>query len=105
MVNSDNVLQEIARLGFANIKNVYGTDGKMIPPHKLPPQVTASIVKFSERVIKSDGNQTIIERKYQLVDKRSSLELLGKHLKLFSDKVEIETGDITLEELIGTITA
>lgn len=102
-IKSDNVLQEIAKLGFANIKNIFDKDGKFIPVHKLPPEVAASLVEVTERIIKKEGDSVVIERKYKLADKKSSLELLGKHLKLFTDKIEHNiNGKMTLEELIAS---
>jgi phage terminase small subunit len=88
-ITADNVLNELAKLGFGNIKNLYTDTGQLIPIHELPPEISATITEVTERVITSEGESTVLERKYKVSDKRAALVDLGKHLKLFTDKTEL----------------
>jgi phage terminase small subunit len=50
---------------------------------------------------KGDGERRkVLRTKFKLADKRGSLELLGSHLKLFTEKIEI-TGDEALIERLA----
>ena len=87
-ITADRVLQELAKLAFGNIQNVYGADGQLIPPQDLPEEVAATITEVTERQVTSDGQAVVVERKYKLSDKRAALVDIGKFLKMFTDKVE-----------------
>lgn len=86
-ITADNVLQEIAKLGFSNIQNLYKEDGSLIPIHELPEEVAATITEVNTDSIGKE-EELIIKRKYKIADKGQNLERLGKHLKLFTDKTE-----------------
>lgn len=95
-ITSDRVLQEIARLGFADIRKVFTPTGQLRNIHELPEEVAASIASVEVVTrpsggVDEDGNREVeYVHKLKFWDKRGSLELLGKHLKLFTDKVEHE---------------
>lgn len=86
-ITADAVLQELAKLGFGNSKNLYDADGKLLHVKDMPEEVAATIQEITED-IHGSGDNEFIRRKYKTADKKSSLELLGKHLKLFTDKLE-----------------
>ena len=91
-ITADKVLQELAKLGFADIRNVFNEHGQLLPIHMLPAEVAASISSIevvTTRIPGSDPVEVEHTSKIKFWDKRGSLELLGKHLKLFTDKVEI----------------
>jgi phage terminase small subunit len=84
-ITADNVLREIACLGFQNAKRLVDAEGRFIPLHDLPDDVakTISSIDFTD----GPGGQRVT--KIRLCDKRASLELLGRNLKLFIDRVEL----------------
>ena len=87
-ITAEKVLQELAKLAFGNIKNLYDENGQLLHPRDLPDEVSATITEVTERVVQvGEGNATL-ERKFKVSDKKASLELLGKHLKLFTEKIE-----------------
>lgn len=92
-ITSDRVLQELAKIGFGNIQNLYDDEGNLLHPQDLPADVAATIQEVTEETINGKGKDAddIHRRKYKVADKKASLELLGKHLKLFTDKIEQET--------------
>jgi phage terminase small subunit len=116
-ITADRVLVELARMGFADIRQIFTESGQLKDIAALPDEVSAAVQQV-EVVAKlgadvdDDGNREIeYVHKIKLADKRSSLELLGKHLKLFADRVEhtgknggpIETKDLTDNDIARRI--
>jgi phage terminase small subunit len=117
-ITSDRVLQELAKIGFGNIKNLYDSAGNLLHVQDMPPEVTATIQEVTEEVLhgatakvkgevkgeEGDPEEVVgvvLRRKYKVADKKASLELLGKHLKLFTDKIELG-GGLTLKRIRKT---
>ena len=87
-VTADRVIRELARLAFSNVQDFVDADGKLLKPGDISRDDAAAIQEITESVVGSDDQSIVLNRKYKLSDKKASLELLGKHLKLFTDKVE-----------------
>lgn len=87
-ITAERVLQEIAKLAFGNIKNVYASNGQLIPPQDLPEDVSATITEVTEEQLGTGEGAVLVRRKYKIADKKANLELLGKHLRLFTDRLE-----------------
>lgn len=85
----------MARIAFADLRDFAEFDehGKLKPFNLrlLPDDVTAAIVEISED---KDGRV-----RFKLADKGAALRDLGKHLGMYSKKLEI-TGKVTLEDLV-----
>ncbi len=89
-IDADSVLQEIGLIGFANARDFFewSEEGvRLKPSSELTREQTSVISELQENV--SDGGTSI---KIKLYDKLSALEKLGKHLKLFTDKVQVDGG-------------
>lgn len=93
-ITSENVLKEIAKLGFADVRQIFNDDGALRGVTELNDDIAAA-VQSVEVVTTYNGEEDDNGRKMpqhthkiKLADKKGSLELLGKHLKLFTDKVE-----------------
>jgi phage terminase small subunit len=93
-ISAESVLQEIAKLGYSNIQNLYKEDGTVIPIHELSPEVAATITEVNEEVVKVDGASVTTKRKYKIADKGQNLERLGRHLKLFTDKIDVNLSTV-----------
>lgn len=87
-ITADNVLKELAKLGFGNMQNLYDNNGLLIPIHKLPSDVSATLQEIQTITTYDKDDKPIEKKRYKSADKKSSLELLGKHLKLFTEKVQ-----------------
>lgn len=108
-ITADRVLVELARMGFADIRHIFTASGELRDIATLPDEVAAAVqqvevVTKPSADLDKDGNRTVeYVHKIKLADKKASLELLGKHLKLFADRVEhtgkdgapIETKDLS----------
>lgn len=87
-INQDRVIQEIAKLAFLNPIDVIDMDEATIKGEANRDD-TACIASVKVKVIPSeDGN--ITEREVKTYDKLKALELLGKHLGMFTDKLKME---------------
>ena len=87
-INQDRVIQEIAKLAFLNPIDVIDMDEATIKGEANRDD-TACIASVKVKVIPGeDGN--ITEREVKTYDKLKALELLGKHLGMFTDKLKME---------------
>lgn len=90
-INANDVLREIAKLAFVDPRNLFDENGRLKPVTQLPDNIAASVASVevvTSRIPGSDPVEVEYTSKIKFWDKRASLELLGKHLKLFTDKVE-----------------
>lgn len=108
-VTADRVLGELAKLGFSNMMD-YATIDKNgqadIDLTKLTRDQAAAIQEITVDTTggQGDGERRLVLRtKLKLAEKRGALELLGKHLKLFPNKIEVggdDGGPIEVDEKI-----
>ena len=101
-VNADRVIQELARIAFVNAPDVIDLDRAAVLESATPDDTAAiSGVKVKRSI--TDSGETI-EREIKLADKIKELELLGKHLGMFTDKMElsgkVETGSEKLDAIL-----
>ncbi len=82
-ITVERVLNEIARLAFADIRNCFNADGTLKPLHELDDDTAAALVGMDVIEIENDGTTRVVAKKFKFADKKGSLELLGKHLKMF----------------------
>lgn len=100
-ITQDRVLQELAKIGFADIKDFlrFGTektlvgydeeDGEMVPVYDYKQVVE---VKPSEQVDGTLISEVSISAKgvfsFKMHDKMKALDMMGKHLGMFKDRIE-----------------
>lgn len=88
-ITSDKVLQELLLIARADISKAFNKDGSMKPIHDIPEDVRRAISGV-ETLETSLGKGTKCRTsKLKFWDKVAALGLLGKNLKLFSDKLEL----------------
>lgn len=94
-INNDTVLQEIAKMAFGNMLDyikVQADGTAYVDLSKLTREQAAAIQELSfEELMEGCGEDArpIKKVKFKLADKKGSLELLGKYLKLFSDTTPV----------------
>lgn len=87
-INQDRVIQELARIAFVNPQNVINTeDGSVRGDASEDDLVCIQSVKVKTMNGEKGYSE---EREVRLNDKMKALELLGKHLGMFKEKVEVE---------------
>lgn len=98
-VTQDEVLLELKKVAFFDISKAYDEEGNLLSVHEMPEETRkaiAGIEVFTELDYGSDKDQVGDDikkivgktKKLKLNDKLKALEMLGRHLKLFTDKVE-----------------
>ena len=99
-VNAERVVQELAKIAFVNAAEVIDPKTATVKEDALP-EDTAAIQSVKVKTFCEDG----LEREIKMADKLKALELLGKHLGMFKDRIELSGGLDTekskLDDLIG----
>lgn len=103
-VVSDDILRELTRIGLYDIRSIFAADGTVKPIAEWPEDVaracsTIDVVEIFETV----GGQRIQTgqlKKIRFLDKLKALELLGKHLRLFIDRID-HSGRVSLADLVA----
>lgn len=99
-ITADRVIEEIARLAFFDPRKFFNQDGSPIPIQELDDDTAMALAGMDvmEEFEGSGADRVFVgyTKKFKLTDKRASLELLGKHLKLFTDKTEVSNPDGSL---------
>ena len=91
-VNADRVVMELAKIAFVNANEVIDPKTATIREDAVP-EDTAAIQSVKVKTFGEDG----LEREIKMADKLKALELLGKHLGMFKDKVEL-SGSLEAEK-------
>jgi phage terminase small subunit len=101
-ITGERVLNELALLGFSNMLDYIsvGENGAArVDLSKLTRDQAAAmqeitVEEFTERTGEDEDGKPTFENmrrtKFKLTDKRGALVDLGRHLKLFTDKVQVE---------------
>lgn len=88
-INQDRVIQELARIAFVNPQNVI--DSKDASVREDATEDDLACIQSVKVKTMSGEKGSSVEREVRLNDKMKALELLGKHLGMFKDKLELET--------------
>ena len=87
-INQDRVIQELARIAFVNPQNVIDSEDASVREDATEDDLACI---QSVKVKTMDGAKgKSVEREVRLNDKMKALELLGKHLGMFKDKLEVD---------------
>jgi phage terminase small subunit len=81
-VKADEVLNGLAKIAYCDPRLLYGEDGRLLHPSKLPDSIAFAVASIEHT---DKGGVRI-----RLNDRVKSLELLGKHLALFRERVEVQ---------------
>lgn len=102
-VKVDDVLRELIALASLDVSEAFDEHGALLPIHEIPLDVRKAIAGFEVEEISAGGGEerAVIGtlRKVKFVSKEKALELLGRHLKMFTDKFEVKV-DGSFAELL-----
>lgn len=90
--SAEMVLEELVRLAKVDVEALFNPDGSLKPINEIPEDARRAIAgieiveEFEGRG--KDRKQIGWAKKVKLWDKNKSLELIGRHLKMFTDVVE-----------------
>ncbi len=95
-ITQDMVLKELAKLGFFDIRKLFDDSGKPLDIAGLDNETAACIAGLEVMAVYEgtgeDKEFVGYIKKYKLSNKLKALELLGRHLGMFKDKVELSGG-------------
>lgn len=104
-VNADRVLMELAKLGFVNATDIINMNNATIKDDANRDD-TVAIASIKVKTVPVEGGGEITEREIKLYDKTRNLELMGKHLGMFKDKLEIDAtvnSTAKLDSILGQL--
>ena len=87
-ITADNALKEIARIAFMDVRKLFNPDGSLKPISELDDDAAAFVAGLD--VVETGGKEPETLKRIKLRDKLGALELLGKHLGIFKEHIEIE---------------
>ncbi len=83
-ITAERVLEEMAKLAFFDPRRIFDVNGGLLPPSQMGDEEAAAIAGLDLRQMQ-DGSEM---KKIKLADKLKSLEVLGRYLRLFTERVE-----------------
>ena len=86
-INADRVIQELARIALVNPPDVIDAADATVKDGASRDDTAAILSVKVKKIPTQDGE--IVEREIKMADKIKALELLGKHLGMFKDKLEL----------------
>lgn len=94
-ITADRVLKELGLIGFSDLRGMFDDAGKLRPVHELEEHVSRAVasVEVTKERTRRDGD-TVSEEfvtKVKVWDKVKALELIGRHLAMWKDRVEVDT--------------
>lgn len=103
-VSAERVLGQLARLAFFDPRKFYNDDGSLKSIMQLDDESASALAgmeveKLYEHYGAGQAKQVGTITKVKFADRSRALELLGKHLKLFTDKVEVSADNDLVEAL------
>lgn len=91
-ITADRILEELYRIATCDLGLAYDSAGWLKPIHEIPEEVRRAMQGLEvDEIFAGQGDQRSIighTKKARFADKNKALELLGKHLKLFTEKHE-----------------
>ncbi|WP_143314970.1 terminase small subunit [Clostridium sp. HBUAS56017] len=87
-INQDRVIQELARIAFVKAADVINVNTATVKKNVSDDDL-ATIQSVKIKTVPTAYGKGV-EREVKLADKMKALELLGKHLGMFNDKVKFE---------------
>lgn len=99
-----SLLDELKAISLSDLRQAYDDRGHLKTMRDMPPEI-AKVIAGVEVFEEFDGSGKQREyigdtKKIKLWDKLRAIELLGKQMKLFIDRVE-HSGKVSLEDLVN----
>ena len=93
-VNQERVIRELAKVAFVNMSDVVDFNTAQLLPGATS-EDTAAIASVKVKTVHTDVGIGI-EREIRTADKLKALELLGKHLGMFTEQMKL-SGDMGVQ--------
>ena len=95
-ISEKTILEELARIAFLDLGECYDEDGYLLPLSEMGEDARRALAAIESVQLpsKDDGDLPRVLKKIKAESKIKALELLGKHLAMFTEKV---AGKVELE--------
>jgi len=102
-ITADRVLAEAAHAAFLDPISLFADNGSLLPLSQMPESARRAIAGIEvEEIWDGKGDDRVLVgylKKIKLVSKEGTLTLTGRHLKMFTDKLDV-TMKRSLEDLV-----
>lgn len=88
-LRADDVLRELMHLAFSDIGTAFDDENRLRPLHELEPHVRRAIAGVKVTAVGTKDAPAFVTE-VKLWSKPDTLTALGKHLKLFVDRLEVD---------------
>lgn len=85
-INQDRVVQELAKIALVNMSDIINDKGEIKPSATADDLSCIESIKYKHSA--SDSSE-MVEREIKVASKLKALELLGKHLGMWNDKIDV----------------
>lgn len=85
-INQDRIVLELAKIAFVKMTDIVDEEGRIRPDATDDDLSCIESVKYKES---SSMNGDSVEREVKISSKLKALELLGKHLGMWNDKIDV----------------
>lgn len=102
-ITAERTMKELARIAYADIRDLYDENGDLLPVHMLPDDVAATVARIEVEIESRDDGDAIaggampgskasrtlvITKKIRQSDKMAALALLARHFKIVGEEGE-----------------
>ncbi len=106
-ITQDRVLKELEKLAFFDPRKLFHENGSPKDITELDDMTAACIAGLEvQETFEGTGEDRVFVgyvKKYKLIDKKGSLELAGRHLGMWKDKMEL-SGDVNMNNPYAELT-
>ena len=97
-LSADRVLVELGRIAFTNAQDFYQPNGQPKSIHELTAEQSAALQDVDCKVTTNEDGSQSRDYHFRMHNKLQALELLGRHLSVFNDRVQHQcSGGVQLD--------
>jgi len=105
-VTKDRIIEELALIAFSDIGEAFNANGDLLPIHDMPESIRRALSGIDVDMLfegrGEDKEHVGFTKKIRTWEKTKAIELLGKHLKMWTDKIEInERPKVVVRDFTG----
>ncbi len=89
-ITVQRVLEELARIAFLDPKDIFDKDMDLLPLSEMSEDARRAIAGIETVSTVSDKDSKYTTKKVKLINKDRALELIGRHLEMFTDRLKVD---------------
>lgn len=107
-ITAERILKELSHMAFLDMRLAFNPNGTLKPPAEWPDDIARSLASTETLEVFAGTGAMRVKigetQKVKIWDKTKALELLGKHLKMFTEKVELG-GNVNVHYTVKVVAA